>query len=99
MMPDKSGIFLQYPTVKSHSSVLVGSKAAHCERMCSRSSTEDEQDGERRQRPVQFNFQLLHNDSVRYLPDSILAWTVAMVTFAGEDPAEVQIGWVVVRDM
>ena len=99
MMPEISGIFWRYLAVKSHSSVLVGSKAAHFERMCFRSSTEDEQDGEMRQRPVQFSFQLLHNDSVRYLPDSILAWTVAMVTFAGEDPAEVQIGWVVVRDM
>ena len=99
MSAEMSGMSLQYLAVKSKSSVLVGSRATHLERIWLRSSTEEEHDGESRQRPVQFNFQLLHNDSVLYLPESIRAWTVAIVTFAGEDPADDQIRYVVVRDM
>ena len=49
--------------------------------------------------PLLFFDQWLHRASVRYLPDTITAWTLAIATFAGEEPAVVQIGCGVVNDI
>ena len=43
--------------------------------------------------------QWLQRASVRYLPESMTACTVAMATLAGEEPAVVKSGWVEVMDM
>jgi hypothetical protein len=37
--------------------------------------------------------QWLQRASVRYLPESMTACTVAMATLAGEEPAVVKSGW------
>ena len=57
------------------------------------------QESERRQTPALFLDQWLHSASVRYLPDNITDCTNAIDTFAGEEPAVVNIGWEEVRNM
>ena len=37
---------------------------------------------------------LLHSASVRYLPDTIVAWTRLITDWYGEGPASIKIGWV-----
>ena len=49
--------------------------------------------------PFLFGDQWLQSASVRYLPDTMTACTVAIETFAGEEPAVVQSGWGVVNDI
>ena len=90
--------FMQYFSVKLYSFCLVGCRATQVASMCKMSSV-TLQDSERRQVPVTFLDQCEQSFSVLYLPEIILAWTVAMANLAGEDPAVHQIGWGLVSDM
>ena len=89
----------QYLVVKSNSFCLVGVRAQQWDRMCCRSSGVLEQAGESRQTPEEWIFQLLHNASVLYRPESICAWIVAIATLAGDDPAVVQMGCGLISDI
>ena len=51
------------------------------------------------QKPLLSPDQWRLSQHVRYLPDYILSWTFAFSTSNGERPADVQIGWVLERDM
>ena len=55
--------------------------------------------GDRRQNPSLFLDQCLHRPSLLYRPEIILACTVAIAIFDGDDPQVVQRGWGVERDM
>ena len=57
-----------------------------------KSSVVELQCGDNRHTPSLFFDQCLHRYSVRYLPDSILAWMVAMETLLDEHPAVLQMG-------
>ena len=57
------------------------------------------QDGDRRQIPSLFFDQCLHKLSLLYLPEIILACTVAIAIAEGDDPHVVHTGWGEERDM
>ena len=93
------GTLSQYAMVKFTSFSLVGCSAGHRRRMWGRSSTVFLHESEIRHTPLLFFDQCLHKYSVLYLPESICAWTVAIATFEGEQPAVVHIGWILVNDI
>ena len=64
-----------------------------------RSSNTSLQSFESKHTPFLFWDQWLHSASVRYLPETMTACTVAIATFAGEEPAVVQIWCGVVNDI
>ena len=79
-------IFMEYLEVNMCSLSLVGCNATQEARICCISSIV-EHDSDIRQNPETLLDQCEQSCSVRYLPDIILACTVAIDTFAGEDPA------------
>ena len=95
-------ILLQAWLVKLVREEIVFSKAGHLLRMCSKSSdTSDATQVLIRQTPFALSDQCLHNLSVLYLPDSILACTEALMTSYswGDDAAFMKSGWGLVSDM
>ena len=70
----------------------VGVSAEQVDRMWGMSSTMLEQSADRRQTPFLFFDQCLHRLSLLYPPEIILACTLAIDTFEGEEPAVFQIG-------
>ena len=80
--------------------VLIPRKYSHSNKMWPTSSNVivRVQEG-RRHPPSVLLVQWLQSASVRYLPDSIRACTVALLTSYGLDPAVSQSGWGEERDM
>ena len=79
---------LHFSNVNFFRLCLVSCKASHVARMCGMSSGCCLHAEDRRQHPDVFFDQLLQSISVRYLPEIILACTVAIEILDGEDPAE-----------
>ena len=95
-----SGTFLVYLVVNSFNAVLVSSRWGQSLRMWARSSCVCwSEQLLRRQLPALFWDQWLQRSSVRYLPDSIVACTLVLITSYGDEPAVSHSGWGLFRDM
>ena len=96
-----SSAVLQYLKANLSSISRVSESAVHWVRIWCKSSTLQASAhlGESWQIADAWGDQWLQSCWVRYLPDNICAWTVAMTTLAGEDPMVLQIGCGVFRDM